>query len=88
MYRFGTISAVNGWCTDAFEMDGGSRRWESPCTYDFYSSRTSKSGQFFSPNYPQNYLPNTVCLYHFYAQPDERVQLTFDSLQLQPADTR
>lgn len=76
-------------CSDAFEMVGGSRRWESPCTYDFYSSRTSKSGRFFSPNYPQNYPPDAVCLYYFYAQPGERVQISFNSIQLQPsADAR
>jgi len=69
-------------------MEGGSRRWEAPCTFDFYSSRMTKSGKLFSPNYPQNYPPNSVCLYYFHAQPDERAQITFKSLQLQPSDTR
>jgi len=78
-------SAVKGW-TDwragQYEMEGGSPRWDTKCTFDFYSSPTSKSGRFFSPRYPQLYPPSSVCLYVFFGLRGERVQVTFHNIQL------
>ena len=65
-----------------YEMEGGSARWDAKCTFDFYSSPTSKSGRFFSPRYPQLYPPSSRCLYVFFGLRGERVQITFHNIQL------
>ena len=78
-------------CCDAegqFELVGGSRRWGTRCTYDFYSQPEVKTGRFFSPAYPQNYRPNTRCLYVFYGQHAERVVVRFSSIELEFFDGR
>ena len=71
-----------------FELVGGNRRWGTACTYDFYSQPNVKSGRFFSPSFPQNYRPNTRCLYVFYAQRHERVVIRFGSIELEFFDGR
>jgi len=70
------------WSAGQYEMEGGSPRWDAKCTFDFYSSPTSKSGRFFSPRYPQLYPPSSVCLYVFFGLRGERVQVTFHNIQL------
>ena len=64
-------------------MEGGNKRWDSECTYDFYSSKNVKSGRFFSPRYPQPYPPKSVCHYFFYGYQDEVVKITFLNIQLE-----
>ncbi|XP_041351240.1 suppressor of lurcher protein 1-like [Gigantopelta aegis] len=58
----------------------------TPCTYYFDSNKNKKSGNFFSPFYPQNYKPNYSCQYHFIAGPDEKVKIVFRNIQLYPSD--
>jgi len=65
-------------------MKGGVRRANgSQCIYDFYSSERSKTGRLFSPRYPQHYPPHANCQFFFYALPHEKVQVTFDSIELE-----
>lgn len=63
-------------------------RWGSTCIYDFNSSNLLQKGKFFSPSYPQNYLPNSRCLYNFYGKTDERVALLFDEIELEEDGTK
>ena len=65
-----------------FDMKGSQRRSGSRCVYDFISSSTFKSGQFYSPMYPQNYPAKSDCQYAFEAFSDERVIITFNTIQL------
>jgi len=71
-----------------FELVGGNRRWGTRCTYDFYSQPGKKTGRFFSPAYPQNYRPNTRCLYVFYGLRWERVRVHFSTIELEFFDGR
>ena len=71
-------------------MVGGDPRWGSACTFDFYS-RQIKDGmkpRFFSPAYPQNYPPGSTCIYVFYGEPNERVRVIFQNIQLEFIDGR
>lgn len=63
-------------------MTSASRRWGAECVYDFYSNKNSKRGAFFSPRYPQAYPRHCQCQYTFHGLTDERVRLTFVSVQL------
>lgn len=59
------------------------------CDYTIDSSRMQrKSGKFFSPQYPSSYPKNTRCRYTFLAQPNQRVKLVFDYVNLQKNDIR
>jgi len=72
-----------------FEIKGGVRRTnDSQCIYDFYSSDRSKTGRFFSPQYPQHYPPHANCQFFFYALPHEKVKVTFDSVELEVTSGR
>jgi len=75
-----------------FEMRTGVRRAnDTRCIYDFYSdydddgdgSAVVKTGRFFSPQYPQHYPPRATCQYFFHARQREKVQLTFDVVELE-----
>ncbi|VDQ05264.1 unnamed protein product, partial [Trichobilharzia regenti] len=46
-------------------------------------SSKSKSGHFFSPNYPENYPSNIVCNYYLIGQSHERVILNLINVQIQ-----
>ena len=65
-----------------YQIEGGTRSYGSPCGFDFYSTRSTKIGRFFSPRYPQNYPPNSNCQYIFYGLPGELVRVTFGHIQL------
>lgn len=41
-------------------------------------------GKFFSPNFPSTFDPNLKCAYHFMGKFNERVQITFDKIDLSP----
>jgi len=65
-----------------FDPVGGTKRWDSQCSFDFYSNKNTKTGSFFSPGYPQNYPTNSNCFYFFYGSHDERVLITLINVQL------
>jgi CUB domain len=52
------------------------------------SSSLSKSGRFFSPRFPQNYPPQSACYYQFHAWSNERIQIQFMTIDLEPTDQR
>ena len=60
-----------------FETQGGTLRFNKSCVYDFYSSRNSKQGRFFSPFYPQTYPSPITCYYVFHAAQNERIIMNF-----------
>lgn len=51
------------------------------CVFRF-SSLTQRSGNFSSPNHPQPYFANVECRYIFEGHSRERIQLTFNSIDL------
>uniref|UniRef100_A0A1I8JER6 Cubilin n=2 Tax=Macrostomum lignano TaxID=282301 RepID=A0A1I8JER6_9PLAT len=66
----------------------GTRVDGSTCDYEFLSSSAHKSGQFYSPAYPQNYQPGMTCNYHFRALAGERVRIDFEAIDLGGAENR
>jgi hypothetical protein len=52
------------------------------------SSSMSKTGRIFSPRFPQNYRPQSACYYQFHAWSNERIQIQFTSIDLEPNDQR
>ncbi|VDP65808.1 unnamed protein product [Echinostoma caproni] len=57
------------------------------CTYQFDHRTGSTSGQFFSPRYPSNYPAGIRCYYRFQAADQDRVVLTFRTIELSPTST-
>ncbi|CAK9295177.1 unnamed protein product [Gordionus sp. m RMFG-2023] len=51
---------------------------DTACSYKYFSNNNTKSGYFYSPNYPQNYNPMSYCHYIFYAANDEQVYLKIE----------
>lgn len=49
---------------------------EYPCAF-VYNSNVSKSGVFYSPNYPGFYPRDTECHYYFNGYEHEKVHLHF-----------
>ena len=69
-------------------MLGGIPRWDEHCAYEFRSIH-NVSGRFFSPEYPQHYLPNARCRYYFTAVGEyTRVKVIFSKIKLAAADDR
>jgi len=54
---------------------------DSTCGME-YNSEQSVSGTFHSPLYPDPYPPDVTCHFSFRGADTERVQLTFDDLDL------
>jgi len=67
---------------DDYRVVGGSRRWGTSCTYDFFSTDDVASGRFFSEKFPQNYPASLSCSYLFVASADQVITVTFSSLRL------
>jgi len=65
-----------------YRMVGGSRRWGTSCTYDFFSTADVTSGRFFSEKFPQNYPASLSCSYVFVSTGDQLVTVTFSSILL------
>ena len=76
-------------CVSAqFQLQGGSQRWGSKCTFHFQSNKLNRAGRFFSPRYPQNYPANTYCQYIFSAMRNERIAIVFQNIQLEVVNGR
>jgi len=69
-------------CIEDYRVVGGSRRWGTSCTYDFFSTDDVTSGRFFSEKFPQNYPASVSCSYVFVSAADQVITLTFSSIRL------
>jgi len=69
-------------CVEDYHVIGGSRRWGTSCTYDFFSTADVTSGRFFSEKFPQNYPPSMSCSYLLAAAARQVITLTFSSVRL------
>ncbi|XP_071744912.1 LOW QUALITY PROTEIN: cubilin [Lepeophtheirus salmonis] len=54
---------------------------EGHCEFT-YKSLSRKEGRFNSPRHPSNYPSSTNCTYLFYAEPNEQVQIVFDTFKV------
>jgi len=79
-----SVSAFRGYLlsVEDYRVVGGSRRWGTSCTYDFFSTDDVTSGRFFSEKFPQNYPPSLSCSYLFVSSADQVVSVTFSSIRL------
>jgi len=68
--------------SEDYRVVGGSRRWGTSCTYDFFSTDDVTSGRFFSEKFPQNYPPSASCSYVFVSAARQVIAVTFDSIRL------
>jgi hypothetical protein len=66
-------------CTSVpdFGIKTGTQLPDYPCAFVF-NSNESKSGFFYSPNYPGFYPRDTECHYFFYGNQKEKVHLHFN----------
>ena len=92
---FSLRTAVFSWthcsvlCVTAqFEVKGVIKRWGDRCLYEAHSSPGNKEGRFFSPLYPQNYPPDTNCVYILHGLEKEKVKVIFKNIQLENIDGR
>jgi len=67
---------------DDYHIVGGSRRWGTSCTYDFFSTDDVTSGRFFSEKFPQNYPASLVCSYVLVSAAHQVITVTFTSVRL------
>jgi len=72
----------------SFEIVGGFKRWQTQCTYDFYSQKNNRHGRFSSPSYPQTYAPGSKCQYIFYGQRHETIRIHFVAVRLGQSEGR
>ncbi|XP_068911532.1 suppressor of lurcher protein 1 isoform X2 [Tenebrio molitor] len=63
--------------TENFGIKTGTQLPDYPCAFVF-NSNESKSGFFYSPNYPGFYPRDTECHYFFYGNQKEKVHLHFN----------
>ncbi|CAH8568414.1 unnamed protein product [Schistosoma rodhaini] len=67
-------------------QNNGKHKENTLCDYEFHYSKllnhTTNYGNFFSPYYPSNYPPNIKCRFIFKANKNQRIILTFHSIQL------